>query len=442
VLNLAAFRIDEKTREMLATDPQVLLGWDGEDPGEGGRATWLFLDLLKGRVLHTCVVDGMDHMRLHDVLEAIRSKFQVTFIGFVTDKQGLIVKCVQDFYPGIPHQFDQFHFLNNQWKHAVAQDSNVYMALRKALNGLYIHKVNRSITATFKGEQRQSVREVFKPVDDDLQVMAKARNDTFKQLRGVWLYEKLREYVGEMERLAGPLDPKARFTRIFEKTREVLARALETVRKQYEDARLLFDLFQPIREGLQDPKRNWLDQQVSLDDQYKKVWTLAKEKGLQKDFAELTTFQAHKDATLAEVLGEWCRLWESYRPGLFQYVHFPVAVKTNNGCESAFSKQKQRAYGRVAKWNVAHLVETRGEAYLRVTHCDPEELKSDLAEVYSTYLVRQMREQQQYKIHAKTQYWRTQARDYNGCQRAIAEYYDQERKERDTDVQGRQKDED
>ncbi len=45
---------------------------------------------------------------------------------------------------------------------------NVYMALRKALNGLYIHMVNRSITATFKGERPLSVREVFKPVDDDL----------------------------------------------------------------------------------------------------------------------------------------------------------------------------------------------------------------------------------------------------------------------------------
>jgi hypothetical protein len=85
-----------------------------------------------------------------------------------------------------------------------------------------------------------------------------------------------------------------------------------------------------------------------------------------------------------------------------------------------------------------HLVETRGEAYLRVTHCNPEELKTDLAEVYSTYLVRQMRERQQYKIYARTQYWRTQARDYDGCQRAIAEYYDQGDQVGGTDVHGRQ----
>ena len=160
-LNLAAFNIDEKTREMLAADPHVLLGWDGEDPGEGRRATWLFLDMLKGRVLHTCVVDSIDYARLHDVLEAIRLKYDITYVGFVTDKQGLIVKCVQEFYPGIPHQYDQFHFLNNQWKHAVALDGNVSMTLRKVINGLYIHKVNRSVTAVFAGGERQPVRKVL-----------------------------------------------------------------------------------------------------------------------------------------------------------------------------------------------------------------------------------------------------------------------------------------
>ena len=271
-LNLAAFNIDEKTREMLAADPHVLLGWDGEDPGEGGRATWLFLDMLKGRVLHTCVVDSIDYARLHDVLEAIRLKYDITYVGFVTDKQGLIVKCVQEFYPGIPHQYDQFHFLNNQWKHAVALDGNVYMTLRKVINGLYIHKVNRSVTAVFAGGERQPVREVFKPISNDLQVMIKVRNMTFEQLRGVWLYEKLLAYVAEMERLGGLLDPKARFTRIFKKTQGVLARALEGTRERYDEVRLLFDLFQPIREGLHDPERPVLDQQASLDDHYKTIW--------------------------------------------------------------------------------------------------------------------------------------------------------------------------
>ncbi len=99
-----------------------------------------------------------------------------------------------------------------------------------------------------------------------------------------------------------------------------------------------------------------------------------------------------------------------------------MAIKSNNKCETAFSKQKQRAHGQAAKWNVGHLVETRGEAYLRVTHCRLEEMKTDFSEVYSTYLMRQIRERQQVKIQGRTQYWRAQKRPYDGCQRVIAAY--------------------
>jgi hypothetical protein len=421
VLNLAAFNIDEETRRLLEEDPNVLLGFDGEDPGESGPVLWVFLDLIKGRVLHTCVVDRMDHVALAQVLETIRVKYGITYIGFVSDKEGLIVKCLQETYPEIPHQYCQTHFLNNQWKHAEALDSNVYLPLRKAINGLYIHKVAAKVT--IKTEQgRVPVRELFKPVDTDLQVMLKVRNVKFEQLRGVWLWEKLREYVQELGRQCESLDPNARFTRVLARTKADLAAALAAVAEACNGARLLFDLFQPVREILRDPELPWADQQAALDANYVAVWVLAQEHGNEKDFGALTTFQPDKKRGLAEVLGEWCRLWKAYRPGLFQFRFFPVSIKTNNQSETAFSKQKQRAYGQAAKWNVGHLVETRGEAYLRVTHCRKEELEVDFSEVYSTYLVQQMREQQQGKIQGRTQYWRTRTREYGGIQRVIAAY--------------------
>ncbi len=75
---------------------------------------------------------------------------------------------------------------------------------------------------------------------------------------------------------------------------------------------------------------------------------------------------------------EWCRLWGSYLPGLFQYYNFPVVVKTNNSLEQGFSTQKQVLFNRVAKANIIHMIATRGEDYLRLKHCDPEELESDI----------------------------------------------------------------
>ena len=422
VLNLASFNIDEETRRMLEKDPNVLLGFDASATGEDGPGLWVFLDLLKRRILHTCVVDRMDHVALAQVLETIREKFNITYIGFVSDKEGLNVKCVEEFYPGIPHQYCQTHFLANQWKHAEALDSNVYLPLRKAINNLYIHKVAK--TVTIKTERgRESVRDVFKPIDDDLHVMLKVRNVKFQQLRGAWLWEKLREFVAELKRQVEPLDPSARFTRILAMTARDLSAALAGVAGACQGARLLFDLFQSVRATLNYcPALDWTDQQAALDTFYMTAWTLAQEQGNTKDFCDLATFQPDKKHDLGEVLGEWCRLWKSYRPGLFQYRFFPLAIKSNNGCETAISKQKQRAYGRAAKWNIGHLVETRGEAYLRITHCKKEELEVDFSEVYSTYLVRQMRERQQAKIQGRTQFWRTRTKTYDSVQRVIAAY--------------------
>src|SRR5271157_2585635 len=118
-----------------------------------------------------------------------------------------------------------------------ALDSNVYLPLRKAINNLYIHKVAK--TVTIKTERgRESVREVFKPVDDDLHVMLKVRNVKFEQLRGAWLWEKLREFVAELKRQVEPLDPSARFTRILAMIARDLSAALASVAGACDGARL------------------------------------------------------------------------------------------------------------------------------------------------------------------------------------------------------------
>jgi len=100
---------------------------------------------------------------------------------------------------------------------------------------------------------------------------------------------------------------------------------------------LLRDFFGEVRQALEDPARYWVEQQVELDGIYARAWVAAQEKGLGKDLGELLTFQAGKNLDVTAIHGEWCRLWEAYRPGLFQYVHFPVPVRTNDTCEESFS---------------------------------------------------------------------------------------------------------
>ena len=112
---------------MLAEDPHVLLGFDCEETS----GTWLFLDLLRNRVLHTCELPYSDHEALHKALEGLQEALGITFVGSVSDEQPSIVTCHDLYYPEVHHQYCQFHFLRNTWRHAEALDSNVFMPLQK-----------------------------------------------------------------------------------------------------------------------------------------------------------------------------------------------------------------------------------------------------------------------------------------------------------------------
>lgn len=423
IIQLKAHNIDINTLEVLKSDPFVIIGLDGQEPKKGGRSLWIFLDLIHGRVLHTCVLESINFKILHDKIELIRENYSVSIRGFVSDKQGLINKCMKHYYPKIPHQYCQFHFLNNQWKHITAFDSNVYLPLKKTIDDLYIHKASSSISVKFEGVGKRPVREVFKTLDRDFQAMARVSNKTFKRLRGITLYSDLTTYVEKMRVSEKQLDPDNRFSKIFRATRVKIEAVLKETALTVKQTGLLFTFFQEIRGTLKNPTRPGLIQQIELDNIYKEVWNLAQLNGLTKDLDEIRTFQARKSTSFHTVLAEFCRLWVSYQPGLFQYEKFSSDLRTNLICENLFSREKQALIRRGAKKVVNHLIETRGAAYVRICCCEPEELESDVVQEYSIQLMQELRDGLNEKIKASTSRWYRQGQDYNGSETAIREYY-------------------
>lgn len=423
ILKLKSLRIDEKTKEIIHVQKRILLGFDGQDPGGDKPAIWCFLDLLSNRVLATRKFDSLDYETLHRVIEEIIDYYGVEVIGWVSDKQNLITKCHDVFYPDIPHQYCQFHFLKNTWNHLEALDSNTYMTLKKAINNLYIHNVPKNLLVFFENVGKISVKKVFKSIDDDLQVMVKARNKTFKELRGIWLYEKLIEYVEKMEKALDTLDPTFRFTKILNRTSIALKNALDEVKSCYKDAHELYENFKQIRIIFADNKNSTEKVEKTLDDLYERIFEKAKKKNPELNLEDCKSFLPDKGKTSVEIMGEWCRLWKSYHPGLFQYSKFPKPIKTNGILENGFSKEKQSIFARVAKGNVSHIVATRGEDILRLEHCEPEELKSDIIEEYSDEIVKRLRDELRSDIKNETMMWRIRSRQYEGINIAIRNYY-------------------
>ncbi len=106
---LLSNQIDEKTRRLLLVQGVIVLALDGQKPDEGGKALWIFVDLISNRILKVASLDSADSGTLHALVEAILAQYQVKLVGLVSDKQNNLTKLHDDWYPNLPHQYCHFH---------------------------------------------------------------------------------------------------------------------------------------------------------------------------------------------------------------------------------------------------------------------------------------------------------------------------------------------
>ena len=434
VLKLKSLKIDEKTKEIIQEQGFILLGLDGQDPGGDAPSIWCFMDLVRNRILATRKFDSLDYKTLRKTIEEIEKLYDVKIIGWVSDKQSVITKCHDEYYSDVPHQYCQFHFLRNTWRHLSALDSRVYLPLKKAINDLYIHNASPNSKVHFENVGKVSVREAFENTDKDLQTMLKVKNKTLKELRGTWLYETVEKYANDMDSVRITLDPTYRFTKIMSKTIASLKEPLDEVKQLYEDVKPLFVCFQEIRAIFGDESLSRNVKVKKLARAYEKILATAKERDPTTNWEESRSFLPSKKKSAVEVMGEWCRLWRSYLPGLFQYYNFPRPVKTNMDLEKGFSVQKQAIFNRVAKANVWRMVATRGEDYLRIKHCELDELASDIVLQYSEEVVKQLRAELSSSIKEISAMGRARSKRYERFDVDVIHYYRQNKKKREAAI--------
>ncbi len=434
VLKLKSLKIDEKTKEIIQEQGFILLGLDGQDPGGDAPSIWCFMDLVRNRILATRKFDSLDYKTLRKTIEEIEKLYDVKIIGWVSDKQSVITKCHDEYYSDVPHQYCQFHFLRNTWRHLSALDSRVYLPLKKAINDLYIHNASPNSKVHFENVGKVSVREAFENTDKDLQTMLKVKNKTLKELRGTWLYETVEKYANDMDSVRITLDPTYRFTKIMSKTITSLKEPLDEVKILYEDVKPLFVCFQEIRAIFGDESLSRNVKVKKLGRAYGKILATAKERDPTTNWEESRSFLPSKKKSAVEVMGEWCRLWRSYLPGLFQYYKFPRPVKTNMDLEKGFSVQKQAIFNRVAKANVWRMVATRGEDYLRIKHCELDELASDIVLQYSEEVVKQLRAELSSSIKEISAMGRARSKRYERFDVDVIHYYRQNKKKREAAI--------
>jgi hypothetical protein len=288
------------------------------------------------------------------------------------------------------------------------------MPLKKTINKLYIHSADATKTVQFENIGFRSVRKLFKPMDDDFQSMVRARNKKFKDLRGIWLYETLSKYVENGRKSMKEIDPNFRASKIMKRTYDEISKKMESAKPWYEEAHRFSTWFQQIRALFNNNELVWQEKQRQLDLVFKDVYEIILSQNPDFKLEDCRSFLPGKNDNPMDIMGEWCRLWNSYLPGLFQYEQFPGSFRTNGDSERAFSKEKQMLITRAGKGIVSHMIATRGEEYLRLTHCRQKELESDIIEESTQALIYELREELSYDISNQSKRWRTMKRAYEG----------------------------
>lgn len=91
------------------------------------RTLFVIRDLISGTVLGSALLDKHDSDTIHDFMETLFRKFGTPDYMVGDGERGLI-GAVREYYPDIPYQYCQRHFLNNMGK---ALMEELYKSLKK-----------------------------------------------------------------------------------------------------------------------------------------------------------------------------------------------------------------------------------------------------------------------------------------------------------------------
>lgn len=378
ILIVKSHQIDEKTKTIIDENKGIVIAADAQNPGQKTDALWLFTDLLSGRLLETRMTKSMSSDQLFEEIEAILAKYNTRLLGGVSDKQNILEKCFRDKYPNIPHQFCTFHFIDHLWKHLEFFDTQIFQKLNSFVQMLYINTKSDSHPIIFEELGERKVRDVFAPMNADFQKMTKIRNKKFHQLRGLILYRNLKRYQLKIEDALSSRSPRSRIEKMLFRLLPRLQTELDNLTGIFREDLFMFDMFQLIYKIIYAPISHRAEKQGTLDNIFGQIWAIAQSKNKSLCLENLRSFIPRQTSTCAEILGEWVRLWNSYLPGLFSYYDLPLSIQTNQAQEQAFGQEKMALIRRMAKKEVGQMLAFQGEMYLRLFHCAPEEITSNL----------------------------------------------------------------
>ncbi len=419
---LKSSQIDETTKQEMKDSKGIILAADAQDPGTGKTANWLFTDCISGRLLDTRQISSMPSNKLQLVIEEILEHYDTKLLGFVSDKQNNLVKCMNEYFPDIPHQFCTWHFANHLWEHLDVFDNQIYSKLKSAINALDFHKRSSTKTIVLNKKEKVIFRDFFIDIDTDFQKMLSFRSKKYIKLKGLPLYRVLKKYLGKIGVMISKYSKKSRFYKIMSKVESSLENELKTLQSHFFEDLFMYDTFKVLYELIYHPYIEKANRIQQIDNVIGKCWAVAKIKKPEIILKDLRAFNPEASSNCSAILGEWCRLWNSYLPGLFTYYDFPIDQRTNIAQEQAFSQEVSKINRRMANSEISYMQELQGDFYLRFSHCSNTELQHDVVSRYMDDEIKTLRAAYQRKVSNITKKWFYKSESLQGFQVTIKRY--------------------
>ena len=132
----SSIHYDEKLHDELKDKKHIILSVDGIKPEKGTDGLYIVRDVLSDTFIHGEYLENASKDRLADLLEVAKNKCPVPIVGIVSDKEDALVKACGEIFPGVRHQYCQFHFLSNVAKPVTEGDRSLKRGLRSEINNI------------------------------------------------------------------------------------------------------------------------------------------------------------------------------------------------------------------------------------------------------------------------------------------------------------------
>ncbi len=320
-------------------------------------------------------MDSVNYHIIFDCIEELKQQYNKPIIGFISDKQSSIRKCMKTFYPDIPHQYCTYHFSTNLWNHLEKYANNIHKNLQKTVKSMYINTVDVDVKIYDPiKDEKVSLKKLCSPLAKEIKSTLKNKDDKFNQLKGLVGFEKLSEYYKGFKNSVEKIPIEDRFAKILKTAVHKIGTELANVKPIYDYAMEGFKMFKTAHKLLWKDKCRQSMKIDELDSVFNVIWIRCQELNPKFQLKDRKSFLPNNHTPYWRILGEWTRLWESYKPGLFKYYNFPVPIKSNVEMEQKFSAEKQRFRSQSGRGHVGQMIQSRGQYVLRLQYCAEEEI--------------------------------------------------------------------